>query len=223
VHRTSKDGGRTEVGAVEFRQAWRLRNAAVVKSSGARTGTLWCGAIRVYAGGRREFRRGRSRLGAPHPRRAGCSCCHFGCHFACGRGYIRPATPENRRPGRPVSLLAASRYNPWASRSVVQIHSPRLSSHNDLGLRWSACCHRSGANPFAATRSYKDLANPVLGLRCHCRCHFSRRAPGFTPRLSSPTSVCTGSGAGCGNFNRRCTAITVHPHRYGGQTSGPAA
>ncbi len=131
--------------------------------------------------------------------------------------------PENPPQGCPVSLLAASRYNPWASRSVVQIHSPRLSSHNDLGLRWSACCHRSGANPFAATRSYKDLANPVLGLRCHCRCHFSRRAPGFTPRLSSPTSVCTGSGAGCGNFNRRCTAITVHPHRYGGQTSVPAA
>src|SRR5439155_25240648 len=28
--------------------------------------------------------------------------------------------------GRLVSLLAASRYNLWVSRSVVQIHSPRL-------------------------------------------------------------------------------------------------
>ena len=41
-------------------------------------------------------------------------------------GTFGPQLPENRRPGRPVSLLGASRYNPWVSRSVVQIHSPRL-------------------------------------------------------------------------------------------------
>src|SRR5437870_13865513 len=33
--------------------------------------------------------------------------------------------PENPPQGCPVSLLAASRYNLWVSRSVVQIHSPR--------------------------------------------------------------------------------------------------
>src|SRR5438309_2061131 len=35
--------------------------------------------------------------------------------------------PENPPQGCPVSLLAASRYNPWAPRSVVQIHSPRFA------------------------------------------------------------------------------------------------
>jgi hypothetical protein len=35
-------------------------------------------------------------------------------------------SPRNSAAGRPVSLLAASGYNLWASRSVVQIHSPRL-------------------------------------------------------------------------------------------------
>ena len=40
--------------------------------------------------------------------------------------------PENPPQGCPVSLFAASRYNPWASRSVVQIHSPRLKGRCDV-------------------------------------------------------------------------------------------
>ena len=51
-------------------------------------------------------------------------------------------------PGSPLRDQEVGGSNPLAPTKI----------HNDLALRWSACCTWSGSNPFAATCSYKDLA-----------------------------------------------------------------
>ena len=99
----------------------------------------------------REFHRRGGRLGLRTPVWRVVRVATLAATSLADRGKFDSDSPRKATARRLVSLLAASRYNLWVSRSVVQIHSPRFEKQVS-GVR---CQNLTSATESADTRHLK--------------------------------------------------------------------